>query len=140
MSAFILNYNHINAMLNFAVSKHMRFHWDIGGQTAMYCTDNPDDCQTLGAILVRENVRSILARYQSDKPEDYIDHQCGYRYGYKDNAYSPVQIVKACDCYDYQSCETPDYDTTFAARISEWIRGEAISALPGYDSAQWEIN
>jgi hypothetical protein len=53
---------------------------------------------------------------------------------------APVQVVKACNCYDYQSNEHPEWEGSFAQALSEMIRGEAIAALPGYDSAAWGID
>ncbi len=53
--------------------------------------------------------------------------------------YLPVEIIKACDCYDYQSCETPDWKDTEAYAIMQMLRKRAIYSLPGYEEAAWEI-
>jgi hypothetical protein len=52
---------------------------------------------------------------------------------------NPVSILKLCDCLEYQSCETEDYNETVAYRLLNVIRRAAIRILPGYDDAKWEI-
>jgi hypothetical protein len=39
-----------------------------------------------------------------------------------------TQIVKLCDCFDYQACEIDDYDDTPAKRFVDEIRNSAVSA------------
>ena len=51
----------------------------------------------------------------------------------------PVQVLKACDCYDYQSCETDDYPQSEAKRMIETIKTWAITTLPSYDKAEWAL-
>ncbi len=51
----------------------------------------------------------------------------------------PIQVIKACDCYDYQACETDEYERSMAADYIRQIRSMAISDLPGWDEAHWEI-
>jgi hypothetical protein len=41
-----------------------------------------------------------------------------------------TQIVKACDCYDYQACETNDYDQSEAAALVDRVREEARHRRP----------
>lgn len=136
MSAFMVSFNHITALLHYAAAKQMQFHWDNS------CYDPRDivDAQALGEILLQQNVRSMLARYTQDKPEEY-EYIKAYKYApalYKPTI-SAIQAVKACHCFDYQACETEDWENTFAYRICHWIESKAITELPGYDAAQWEI-
>jgi len=52
---------------------------------------------------------------------------------------SPVAVLKACSCYEYQSCEHPGWETSEAKRLIDSITQAAIAALPGYQDAAWEI-
>ena len=49
-------------------------------------------------------------------------------------------ILKACDGFDYQACETDDYEQSVACCIVNAIRGYAIRRLPGYSASPgWEL-
>jgi len=137
MSAFIVSHAHINYMLNALAAYDVRINWTEGTDTFIYDARSTDDAMTLAAVLLNQNVRSVCARYPQDKPEDYTDYVISFRYDLA--KVDPVQTVKACQCYDYQACETSDYAETFAHRITEWLKSAAISKLPGYDAAMWEI-
>jgi hypothetical protein len=49
----------------------------------------------------------------------------------------PVQVIKACDCYEYQSCEHDGWADSEACRFITSLRKGAAHALPGYDGADW---
>ena len=77
------------------------------------------------------------AFYVAAFEEDDTPHHVGeYRI---DVVIRALQALKACDCYDYQAGETPDYNSTPAHDIISQIRQFAIMALPGYEAAAWEI-
>lgn len=50
---------------------------------------------------------------------------------------SPVEIIKAVQCFDYQACEVADYEDTPAAKITRRVKSDAIASLPGYEEAPW---
>lgn len=129
MSAFICSKNHISALANYACVQKV---W-LDGRSA-----TSDDFESIYKVLASENVRSVCARYDGDKPSDYDDFVSPVslsRYLVAD----PVQIIKLCDCLDYQSCETDDWKETLAYRTLQRIRNAAIDSLPGYDDAKWAI-
>jgi hypothetical protein len=90
--------------------------------------------QEVGQILVDQNFRSVNYHYEEDYPvREYVADPPAV-------TLSPVAILKACDCYDYQACETPDYWETEAFAIVRAIRNRAIRLLPGYDEAEaWPV-
>lgn len=49
-------------------------------------------------------------------------------------------ILKACDCFEYQSCEYAEWQQSMARKRIDAIRAEAIRQLPGYDAAPWGIH
>ncbi len=128
MSAFIVSNTHIATLMNFAHRHHVTVYYNDRRWDAR----NSDDFATLAQILVNQNYLSVNTRYDEGKePADYR---------HIDTPEVPiVQIFKACDCYDYQACETDDYQETLARRFIDAIRREAWTGLPGYDDAAWDI-
>lgn len=87
----------------------------------------------LGQILIDENVRSVQARYPNDKPEDLpgpIDHAFVWAYRFEPVSHQlAAWVVKACDCLQYQSCESDDYEDTLGYKVAQAIRESAIRHL-----------
>jgi hypothetical protein len=100
---------------------------------------SPND---LGAILLAENVRSVRYRYPNDGPDD-LPGPCdqgrvwGYQFRPITNTLDARWVIKACDCLDYQSCETTDWEDTLAHAILTAIREDAIASLT--TDAPWGI-
>lgn len=117
MSAFIVSDNHILSLVS-AAQKWM---------------DIPDP-QMIVDILIAENYRSVNHRYRNERGEP---HRIVYK---RVPLLSPVVIIKACNCYDYQACETNDYKKSGAAAFIDNIRDLAITKLPGYEEAPWGID
>lgn len=131
MSAFVVSPTHIDALLTFAQRPQYEApacYYKGSVKVTFY-----DNLNAIGQILLDENVRSVNFRYteQTDSPA-YLYHP------YRGNL-PPVQIIKACDCLNYQSCETDDWKDTEAHLILDTIRERAINELPGMDEAEWEL-
>jgi hypothetical protein len=86
----------------------------------------------IGSILLAQNVRSVNCRYKQSEaiPEYHYTHV-----PFSD--IDPVAVLKSIACLQYQSCETDDYEGSFAADILRRLEAAAINALPGYDAAPW---
>lgn len=130
MSAFVVPLTHINAIVQFA-SNHRVSLYRAAGQSTTVVTGHE---QATAELLLQENVRSVNCRYASDDPAPII------RYDGRAPTLSPLAVLKACNCLDYQSCETTDWDMTDACQLLDAIRREAVRCLPGYDAAEWCIN
>lgn len=52
----------------------------------------------------------------------------------------PIQVLKAIRCYAYQACEDDGWHTSPAKRFCDMLTAHAVSALPGYREATWEIH
>ena len=89
----------------------------------------------VGQILVDQNCRSYNYRYD-EALEPEVFEITGQDLMYVPRL-TPVETLKALASYDYQSCETPDYEETDAWKLANIIRHYAIEALPGYDDAKW---
>ena len=94
--------------------------------------------------LAEENIRSIRYRYpDADEmemvPEGFVEACVELATIESKISYSPVELLKAADCLDYQSCETPDWESTRACEILNEIRLILIKRLPGYEEAAWGL-
>jgi hypothetical protein len=101
----------------------------------------------LGRVLWIENLKSVAYRYphnaSGDRPGPIglTDEEiCGYRFDPFATPLTPVEMLKAIDCLEYQSCETPRWEQSAAHRICQQLRSEAICHLPGYAQASWEFD
>lgn len=147
MSAFVVSHDHINTLLTFA-NKHARDYGRIypnrENSQQVLNLSNVDDLQKIAEILYAQNVRSVHCRYPGDETVFTLPGVVGevgtdihFRFARKN--ITAVAQLKLLSCYDYQSCETDDYPESLAARIVEALRKQAISALPGYADAEWEV-
>jgi hypothetical protein len=134
MSAFIVSDRHINTLATWATSRNggdaVSYYW--GGR---HRDVRHEGAQRIASVLFAENVRSVNTRYN--------EHTDPAGFKYKNVPYifdvSPVQIIKACHCLSYQSCETSDWEETEAFAILAAIERAAVRDLPGYEDAFWEI-
>lgn len=96
--------------------------------------------------LVAENIRSLESRYPGrDFLEDWKREARAYRFPGDGVRVSPTQLVKLCDCYDYQACETDDYEMTRAAEFVDHVRKYALrqggmKSGREYDAAEWGLS
>jgi hypothetical protein len=135
MSAFIVSDYHINALVTWAANRHafnaVTYYW------AGRSRDVRSDPQRIANVLYAENVRSVNARYDDAEPAHGFNYVGTGRTGLSAYRLSPVQIIKACHCLAYQSCETSDWEDTEAFAILRGIEDAAVRSLAGYDEADW---
>jgi hypothetical protein len=100
--------------------------------------------QELGELLIMENVASVQYRYDDHDIDDLpgaktsaVDYRFTRQWYGKT---TPVQLIKAAHCYTYQSCEHPGWETSPAKAFIDDLIDSAIHAIPGYDSAAWDID
>ena len=132
MSNFIVSDRHIDALVGAAIEMNGGLNLDF--KLSIHCEifhyDNPDE---MGRILLEQNYRSVNYRYkENNKLREYKYRSC--------KLFSPLQILAACDCYDYQSDYCNDYHDTEPARIVNAIRRHFITRLPGYSDMQRHIS
>ena len=82
-----------------------------------------------------QNIKSLKARYGKFNGTHKIVANLIPEAEWPDT----ITILKLCDYYDYQSCETSDYKDTKAANLINTIRGDLIGNLPGYSEAPWGL-
>ena len=127
MSAFLCNAYHINALANWAAMPRERFSYFWNGERHF-----PTDAHTIAQILHGQNLRSVNARYNEDNDVDIERDRFA-------PDITPVQVIKAVNCLQYQSCETDDWPETEAYAICQAIIDRAIRHLPGYEAAEREL-
>ena len=92
-------------------------------------------------LLLRQNLRSLHARYPSKEEEEPTPDQLKiYRNTPAAGGLGIVDIFKCVQCWQYQSCETEDYQDTQAWKYSHYVVGALISRLPGYEKAAWGLD
>ena len=128
MSAWLCSEEHINLLASFA-----------------------DDPTATFGMLVNENLRSLEARYPGrDFLEEWKQEAANYRFkpearNHLTDKRVATLVLKQCDCFDYQACESDDYKTTPAAKYIETVRAQAKTAGAQskgklYDGMPWGID
>lgn len=155
MSAFMVSKAHIDAIVATAIEGPSDGVKGGGyGQANWYSIyfDNPsrkldyESAHVLGEMLVKENLSSIHSRYPDtiDNPDDtpgpieqYWLEQ--YKFPIHTKPLTVVQALKAIHCYEYQSCEHDEWESSQARRFCEGLTSRLIGCLPGYEQAEWEL-
>jgi hypothetical protein len=125
MSAYVCDDSHITALARYAVDHNI----------PRPVQSLPPTIQDIGETLLAENVVSVNHRYPDRHAEAaFIVSEWALA-----QEFSPIQIVKACQCFGYQSCEHPGWVTSAACQIVKEIECAAIAEVPGYRDAKWHI-
>lgn len=128
MSCFIVNPNHISALVRWACRDRVNVFYGNPSRRLDIAGNEQEICD----ILLAENIASFNYRYQEAVEESMV-------YDAFATSLRPIDVIKACHCLAYQSCEHDGWETSTAKAIVTAIEGAASRALPGYDDAPWEI-
>lgn len=134
MSAFIVHDNHIGAILRWYLTQSnpaYRTRWNGLQPTIL-------EADSMFTALALENWRSVRYRYGAGDERPAPAPREGIQLA-QFAELSPVEVIKACECLDYQSCEHPSYERSDAKRLIDTIKNAAIGELPGYRGAAWEV-
>jgi len=126
MSAFICTDYHINALVNWASLAGVTYYTGFERRSVRFREE------AVTTLLAEANMAGVNERYDENNVSTHT---------YESFApdITPVQVLKAVDCLDYQCCEWAHWEDSNARRVVEAIRDEAIRKLPGYDAAEWEL-
>ena len=145
MSAFIVSTDHIDYLITAACEAGIGgpgVYWDERGQGGDLERIDDANAERIGAALLAANVASVAYRYGAgrDQLPGPVPNPDPATYRFRAfPGIEPVQVLKALDCYAYQSCERPDWQGSPAARFVEALRARYVGQLPGYDAALWEV-
>ena len=129
MSAYVVSKKHIDTIVSAWISMAEPSHDNRADRLKL--------ATQVGQMLWNENYRSVNRRY-NEKSEPLV-------YRYTEVSLPPTSamllplLFKALDCYDYQCCETSDWEETQAFRFVSRLRREAWKQIPGYETASWDI-
>ena len=90
--------------------------------------------------LLAENYKSVAYRYDKQEnypPEEFDSVTVTLGEVLRANQIPAINILTAVECLEYQSCECPNWDDTYAKRICDAIRSLAIRRLPGKSTTNW---
>jgi hypothetical protein len=149
MSAFVVSKRDVLYLVTAAMNRELTyggaFHWR--GQDSLSRELGNFDYKKaaqVATMLWQENCRSVADCYvdnpdMSVRPEyhavserdvlDYFDNHLP--------PFNPIQLVKSCDYYDYQSCEHDEWETSEAKSFTDHLRKWAIVLLPEWKAAVW---
>jgi hypothetical protein len=117
MSAYVVDDAHIDALIDIA-EQYEREYRGIGRGQLYWHFGNPGQSRSLrdqtkteiGRMLLAENARSVGYRYREGQDPAALT----YVYRPTKREYTPSQALMAIRGFDYQACETPDWDRSEA--------------------------
>lgn len=131
MSAFIVNDYHVNALVSYGVANRAQYWSDKNRQWVYF---NDETAPALASRIYRANVCSVNRRYGERT------RAAGFKFQPVSIGHlSAADIIRACDCLDYQSCETDSWDRSEAKKTLWAIREKAIQALATCSRA-WHLD
>ena len=162
MSAFIVDRSHIDALLTAGLYHTPSYPGD--GFSPVVWFDAPlteydghewyekhhktltrETADAVGRMLWWECLRSVGYRYPDAQLVELpgpvgltAEEVHGYTFTRLDGPPDPVVVLSLIACYEYQTCEHPDWHASEAASFCESLRRHTIHRLPGYDDAPWE--
>ena len=141
MSAFEVSEAHIDALVEAR-------SWIEYTFTPRPLREMSDD--EIGQMLRLENIRSLHYRYPAHVQPTDKARCAAYRFkrsrliaalgGVDDRAVNCVKLIKAIHCYEYQSCEHPEWEGSAAHAYCKDILARLVEYLPGYADAPWGID
>jgi hypothetical protein len=148
MSAYIIDRDHLSYLINAALWAgcpcESGLRYNHNGRSYHLRGDDVQAALETANDLWRENIASVSYRYPGETT-DTLPGPIGETYklwpsdicGFPLRDYAPVQVLKALDCYEYQSCEHPAWPTSAACAFVDALRRTTIRRLAGYDAAEW---
>ena len=157
MSAYVVDKRTIVYLIQAALDlpgrtvqgRTLSWYWDtrndygqIDSHSAELKPNNDHAAMCIGKMLWNENIRSVSARYPTRKTYKLPGVVSGDALTPQDFSapwpdIDPVQVLKTCECYKYQSCEHDGWENSEAAAFIQALEYAAVNALPGYEAANW---
>ncbi len=141
MSAYVVEKSHINGMIKGGLSvSSNRLTWFYNGEHKELTYDNANQ---VGQLLMDECIKSVSSRYE-DTPLTELPGRVDAEYLLPFEYYplgkipKPIELISITRCYEYQSCEHDEWETSEAKVICKALVHSAIGRLPGYDDAPWD--
>jgi hypothetical protein len=139
MSAFVVSTIHIDTIISAAIDLELFAAHADHGTLERVCHET---ATVFGKMLLAENVRSVVhcCRLSSGgEASDYAELVATYTFRYHPCISAGI-AAKALDCFDYQSCETDDYEKSLAYAFICRMAKALNKHLAGYEAAPWGID
>jgi hypothetical protein len=139
MSAFVVSTIHIDTIVSAAIDLELFATRTDHGTLERVC---PETATAFGKMLLAENVRSVIHRYRPTgcaEAFDYAELVATYTFRYRP-CISAGTAAKALDYFDYQSCETDNYEKSLAYAFTCRMAKALNQHLAGYEAAPWGID
>ena len=125
MSAFIVNNKHIDYLMQFLGQQKdlklcLNWKW--------ISPANFNDMQNVANVLIKQNWKSYNLHY-NEKNKIPKNYKFVIDFNFKPNL---VQVIKACQWLNYQSCETRNYNQSNAKKIIDAIQYFATQRILKY--------
>ena len=144
MSAYVVDRNHIRYLVEAAQHIAMKDHspgfsWYHNGQRQEL---NELNASEVGQMLWNENIASVQYRYPNDSDET-MPGPMGETFLYYHQMAGPyfkldvAQILMSTDCYEYQSCERREWESSEAHAFIQALRRRTWPHMVGYHDAVW---
>lgn len=136
MSAYVMNDDEINTIVSYFIDPSgIRGEgvWLHIGDRYEYL--NANNSAEVAKILMDANVKSVNERYDDSNGSNY-------QFEYLPQAHKRHfgNIVGALDCFEYQSCEASDWQTSNAFEIVQMLRKALLKKLAERaDTYTWGI-
>ena len=139
MSAYVVDLNHINYLINAALTTgdgYQRFSFYHNDQRHEV---DSDTASALGQMLLDECIRSVSYRYADSAPlPGPVDESPVYSYTWNHyDGFKPAQVFKSIRCLNYQSCEHPGWEESAAWAFLQSLTNATIGRVQGYEAAEW---
>lgn len=135
MSAFIVSPEHVSALVTYAIANRVSYY-GFKAKASIQITET--NASVVGAELLAENVKSVSYRYSGRIDREEKRAAKNYVFNAHPGDFDHSDIIAACRCLDYQSCEHAGWARSQAREILNCIVTHAAVNLAS-DSAVWEI-
>lgn len=137
MSAFTVSPETIDLIISYANQHVGDIYIKTEDGSIRYDFKDKKVCQEVAQILMDENNRSVNYRYREQSQAIKINLKLSFVGPAK-----VISVIKCCDCLEYQSCETDNYEETLAYKFLQVIRKDAVKKIlnrNGYEDAPWGL-
>ena len=146
MSAYVINKRNYDFLVSFLMSRrNQALYFNLTGEGHELINfsrpERPVDMEKIEAaiqILIDQNYASVNYRYkQNDIPEQYTFDRITQHIG---RVESPkIDPLTLCftilSHYEYQACETPEFERSPAYVLITVIKDSLVRLLPGYEDS-----
>ena len=141
MSAYLVEDEHVKQLAAFACNgdqsdlQHLaRWHGGDAFSHAGHIQAN-EFATYLANVLLAENYRSLAAKYDDDDKPHAVIVTTGEVM--RMATVPAVKIFLPLQCFEYQACESEDWEQTDAYKLCDAIRRIAMKRLPEYGDGNW---